>query len=116
MVFQPDATATRVNRAHDTPLSLGAMTPRRPTLLVAALTFVLAGCDAGSPVQATHHGSHEGGLALSSLTRASDAPVLAALTRLTAPFHDVDMAIAAGYGLFVAPPRTAPDGCISSAP
>jgi len=91
------------------------MTPRRPTLLLAALTFVLAGCDAGSPVQATHHGSHEGGLALSSLTRASDAPVLAALTRLTAPFHDVDMAIAAGYGLFVAPPRTAPDGCISSA-
>ena len=115
MVFQPHAATARVNRAHDTPASLGPMTTRRPTLLLAALTLVLAGCDAGSPLQATHHGSHEGGLDLASLTRASEAPALAALTRLTAPFHDVDSAKAAGYALFVAPPLTAPDGCISSA-
>jgi hypothetical protein len=91
------------------------MTPRRTTLLLAALTLVLAGCDAGSPLQAPHHDSHQGGLDLPSLTRASNAPALAALTRLTAPFHDVDSAKAAGYVLFAAPPLTAPDGCISSA-
>lgn len=85
---------------------------RRPTLLLAALTLVLAGCDAGSPMQTPHH---EGGLELSSLTRASDASALAALTRLTAPFHDVDSAVAAGYVLFAAPPLTTADGCISSA-
>src|SRR3954463_9508640 len=92
----PDAAPTLVNRAHDTPLSLGGPTARRPALLLAALTLVLAGCDAGSPVQAPHHDSHAGGLALASLTRASEAPALAALTRLTAPFHDLDAAKAAG--------------------
>jgi hypothetical protein len=114
MVFQPHAATARVNRTHDTPLSLGAIAARRPALLLATLTLVLAGCDAGSPLQATHHGSHDGGLNLPSLTRGSDAPALAALTRLTAPFHDVDAAEAAGYALFAAPPLTAPDGCISS--
>ena len=114
MVLQPHTATARVNRAHDTPLSLGAMTPRRPTLLLAALTFVLAGCNAGSPTQANHHGAHAG-LQLQNLTRSYDAPALAGLARLTAPFHDVDSAKAAGYTLFVAPPGTAPDGCISSA-
>src|SRR5215510_5306345 len=84
------------------------------TALLAALTFALAGCNSGSPTQANHHGAHAG-LDLASLTRASDAPALAGLARLTAPFHDVDSAKAAGYALFAKPPLTAPDGCISSA-
>jgi hypothetical protein len=52
---------------------------------------------------------------LSSLTRAANGQTLDALTQLTAPFHDVGAAQAAGYALFAAPPLTAPDGCISSA-
>jgi len=52
---------------------------------------------------------------LSSLSQASQAQTLDALTQLTAPLHDVDAAQAAGYSLFKAPPLTAADGCISSA-
>jgi hypothetical protein len=50
---------------------------------------------------------------LSSLTSASQSQALADLRQLTAPFHDVDAAEAAGYALFKAPPLTAADGCVS---
>ena len=82
--------------------------------LLAASAFVLAGCNADSPLQAGSH-SHQNGLTLSSLSQATTAQTLDALTRLSAPFHDVDAAEAAGYGLFKAPPLTAEDGCVSSA-
>jgi hypothetical protein len=93
-------------------LNLGAA---RPASLLAAFTFVLAGCSADSPLQTDNHLSHENGLMLSSLSQASTAQTLNALTELSAPFHDVDAAQAAGYGLFKMSPLTADDGCISSA-
>jgi hypothetical protein len=83
--------------------------------LITAFAFVFAGCNAESPLQAGSHLSHQNGLMLSSLSQASNAQTLNALTRLSAPFHDVDAAEAAGYGLFKAPPLTAEDGCVSSA-
>jgi hypothetical protein len=79
------------------------------------LSFILAGCNADSPLQANSHLTHQHGLMLSSLSRATTARTLDALTRLSAPFHDLDAAQRVGYGLFKAPPLTAPDGCISSA-
>jgi hypothetical protein len=88
---------------------------RLTTQLLAASAFVLAGCNADSPVRADTHLSHQNGLTLSALSQATTAQTLSALTQLTAPFHDVDQAQAAGYALFTAPPLTAPDGCISSA-
>jgi hypothetical protein len=81
-------------------------------LLLAALAFALAGCNQDSPLQAKSHGSHENGLELASLSANSQA--LADLRQLTAPYHDVGAANAAGYTLFKAPPGTAEDGCISS--
>ena len=103
MFFQPQRPTAHSNRRHTR------------SLLLAPLAFALAACDAGSPLQANNHISHEGGLTLSSLTRAANGQALDALTQLTAPFHDVEAAQAAGYALFIAPPLTAPDGCISSA-
>jgi hypothetical protein len=87
----------------------------RAARLLAGLTVVLAGCGAESPVQADHHRSHQHGLSLSTLSGASDAQTLDALRQLSAPFHDVDKAEAAGYALCKAPPLTAADGCVSSA-
>src|SRR5262249_20231458 len=46
---------------------------------------------------------------------ATSRQTLAALTQLTAPFHDVESAQAQGYALFKKPPLTATDGCISNA-
>jgi hypothetical protein len=85
-------------------------------LSVVALAFIIAACNSDSPVQANSHHSHQSGIALASLSSAATAQALSDLTTLTAPFHDVDAAEAAGYSLFIAPPLTAPDGCISSLP
>lgn len=86
---------------------------KRTVPVLAAFAFVVAGCNSDSPVQADHT-SHHSGLMLSSLSQSTDAQTLDALRQLTAPFHDLDAAEAAGYGLFKAPPLTAADGCISS--
>ncbi|HEU4880105.1 MAG TPA: hypothetical protein VFT21_11660 [Gemmatimonadaceae bacterium] len=53
------------------------------------------------------------GLTLSSIAQTSTAQTLDDLRQLTAPLHDITAADQAGYGLLVAPPLTAPDGCIS---
>ena len=82
--------------------------------LLGSFAFVLTGCNADTPVQADGHLAHGNGLALSSLSRATNAQTLAALRTLTAPLHDLSKAEDAGYGLFVLPPLNAPDGCISS--
>ena len=79
---------------------------------LAALAFALTGCNQDSPLQAKSHASHQNGLELASLSANSQA--LADLRQLTAPYHDVDAAEAAGYTLFQLPPLTAVDGCISS--
>ena len=86
----------------------------RTAQLLATLPFLLAGCNADASLPTGSHLSHEHGLSLASLSRATDAQTLAALTQLTAPFHDLENAQAKGYGLFKSP-LTAPDGCISSA-
>jgi hypothetical protein len=80
-----------------------------------AFAFVLAACNTESPLQADSHHSHRNGLALSSLSQASNAQSLNALRELSAPLHNLEAARSAGYALFAAPPLTAPDGCISSA-
>jgi hypothetical protein len=87
---------------------------KRTAQLLVSVAFVLTGCNADSPVRADGHLSHDGGLMLSSLSRATSAQTLDALRRLTAPFHDLSAAENAGYGLFVMTPLTAADGCISS--
>jgi hypothetical protein len=84
----------------------------RPLHLIGALAFALAGCNQDSPLEGKSHASHQNGLVLASLSATS--PALADLRQLTAPYHDVDAAEAAGYTLFKAPPLTAVDGCISS--
>ena len=91
------------------------MFQRPGALTVAALAFTIAGCGSDAPVQSSSQHSHQSGIALASLSRAATAQTLNDLTALTAPFHDVDAAEAAGYSLFKAPPLTALDGCISSA-
>jgi hypothetical protein len=85
----------------------------RATPLLAAVAFGLAACSPDSPVEATSH-AHHSGLSLASVAQAASAKTLSDLTRLTAPFHDVDKAEAVGYALFTLTPLTAPDGCISS--
>jgi hypothetical protein len=82
-----------------------------PILLACAV--VLAGCNTDSPLPMDHL-EHQHGLSLSSLSQSTSAQTLNALRQLTAPFHDVDAAKAAGYALFTATPLTAADGCISS--
>jgi hypothetical protein len=57
--------------------------------------------------------AHMAMLPLSAVGQASNAKALDDLRKLTAPLHDVDAALAANYSLLVAPPLTAPDGCIS---
>jgi hypothetical protein len=80
----------------------------------AALAFALAGCNADSTLRTDSHLSHQNGVMLSSLSHANEAQTLDALSRLTAPLHDLEQAQAAGYALFKSP-LTAADGCISSA-
>jgi len=87
---------------------------KRTAQLLVSFAFVLTGCNADSPVQTDGHLPHDGGLMLSSLSQATNAQTLDALRRLTAPLHDLSAAEDAGYNLFVMPPLTAPDGCISS--
>jgi hypothetical protein len=91
------------------------MFQRPGALVVVALAFFVAGCGSDAPVQSSSEHAHHSGLALASLSSAATAQTLSDLTALTAPFHDVDAAEAAGYSLFKAPPLTALDGCISSA-
>jgi len=84
---------------------------RGALLCTALFAFALAGCtqDTATPVERPM-----AGLALSSISQnAANAQALDDLRRMTAPLHDVDAALAAQYGLFAAPPLTAPDGCIS---
>jgi hypothetical protein len=81
------------------------------TLVLCAV--VLAACTADSPMP-TDHAMHAHDLSLASLSSSTNSQTLAQLKQLTAPFHDVDSAQAAGYGLLKLPPATAPDGCISS--
>src|SRR5580765_1607990 len=88
---------------------------KRTAQLLVSFAFVLAGCNADTPVQADGHLAHHGGLMLSSLSQATNAQTLNALRRLTAPLHDLSAAEGAGYSLFILPPLTAADGCISSA-
>ena len=85
----------------------------KPTALLALCAVVLAACSSESPMQ-TDHGMSAHELSLASLSSSTDAQTLAQLKQLTAPFHDVETAEAAGYSLLKAPPATAPDGCISS--
>ena len=87
---------------------------RRTAQLLLTVPLVVAGCNADSPLRTDPHMTHQNGLMLSVLSAASESEALAALRQLTASFHDVDGAQAAGYALFTAPPLTAPDGCISS--
>ena len=83
---------------------------KRTAQLLGSFAFVLTGCNAETPVQADGHLAHGNGLVLSSLSQATNAQTLAALRTLTAPFHDLSKAEAAGYSLFVLPPLTAADG------
>jgi hypothetical protein len=92
-----------------------AAVTRRTAQLLAAFAIVLAGCDSDAPLQASDHHAHQNGLVLSSLSRGSSAQALTDLVRLSAPFHDVDAAEAAGYNLFTLAPLTSPDGCVSDA-
>jgi len=81
-----------------------------------ALTVVAAGlaaCNTDSPLPTSNRMSHPGSLMLSDLAQASSAQALDALRQLTAKFHDLDAATAAGYGLLSKTPLTAPDGCVS---
>src|SRR5215831_8727441 len=86
---------------------------RRTAQLLATFAFLLSGCSTDSALQTESHLSHQGGIALSSLSGSTSAQTLDALRQLTAPFHDVDSAQAQGYALFKNP-LTAEDGCISS--
>lgn len=87
--------------------------PTRPTLAVLLLGLTLSACNADSPVQADTHQSHENGLVLSSLSKATEAKALSELRQFSAAFHNPKQAERAGYGLFAADPLTAADGCIS---
>src|SRR4051812_31440966 len=85
----------------------------RRTVPFFALAVALAGCNSDAPIPTANHMSHAGGLMLADLNQASQAQTLNDLKNLTAPLHDVDAALARGYKLFVSPPATEGDGCIS---
>jgi hypothetical protein len=87
---------------------------KRTALLLAGLGVALAGCDSSIPLQTENHTMHPGSLSLSDIAKTPNgAQTLEALRHLTAPFNDLNNALAAHYGLLTAPPATAPDGCIS---
>ena len=69
-----------------------------------------AGCNSDSSMPTE---SHMAGLPISAVSQAKNAQALTDLRKMTAAFHNVAAAEAAHYGLFVAPPLTASDGCIS---
>src|SRR5690242_5819653 len=89
---------------------------RRTTKSGAVMTFAtlaafsIAGCSSDSSMPTE---SHMAGLPISAVAQANNAQALTDLRRMTAAFHNVAAAEAANYGLLVAPPLTAPDGCIS---
>lgn len=74
------------------------------------IALAAAGCSADSSTSAD---MHMAGLPLSAVSQSSNAQALNDLRRITASLHDVDAALGADYSLLVAPPLTAPDGCIS---
>jgi hypothetical protein len=78
-----------------------------------ALAVALAACNSDAPIPTADHMSHAGGLLLSDLTQSSQAQTLNDLKNFTASLHDVDAAQALGYNVFVGPPATEGDGCIS---
>ena len=85
----------------------------RPGAVTTFATLVIlaaAGCSADS---STSTDMQMAGLPLSAVAQSSNAQALNDLRKLTAALHDVDAAEAADYSLLVAPPLTAPDGCIS---
>ena len=89
---------------------LQSTTKSGAVMTIAAMMLLSAGCssDASMPTE-----SHMAGLPISAVKDANNATALTDLRRLTAAFHSVANAEGAGYGLLVAPPLTAPDGCIS---
>jgi hypothetical protein len=86
------------------------MVQNRNGMIILCASLIVAGCsqDSAMPTDA-----HMAGLPLSAVGQASNAQALSDLRKLTAPLHDLDAALAANYSLLVAPPLTAPDGCIS---
>jgi hypothetical protein len=87
---------------------------KRTAAIVVLCAVALAACNSDSPMQMDHDMSAHG-LSLASLSSSTNSQTLAELKQLTAPLHDVDAAVGAGYSLLTLPPATAPDGCISSA-
>ena len=85
----------------------------RNSILSTIFAIGLGACSADAPVPTAGHMSHDGGVMLADLARAGNAQSLAALRQFTAGFHDLTAATSVGYGLLVAPPATATDGCIS---
>jgi hypothetical protein len=71
--------------------------------------LAIAGCTADSPMPTE---SHMAGIPLSAVGQSSNAQALNDLRRITAPLHDL-AGLPSSYSLFVAPPLTAADGCIS---
>jgi hypothetical protein len=59
------------------------------------------------------HHQHPGSLSVADLEKSASPQTLEALRQMTAPYHDLDAALGAGYRLFRRPPATAEDGCIS---
>ena len=88
----------------------GTSKPRAALTCASLIVLAAAACNGDSAMPTE---SHMAGLPLSAVAQASNAQALNDLRRLTAPLHDVNAALAANYGLLVAPPLTAPDGCIS---
>jgi hypothetical protein len=81
------------------------------TVPLLAFTFALAACNSDAPMPTADH--MPGGLMLSDLTQASQAQTLNDLRNFTAPLHDIDVALNRKYQVFVMPPATEGDGCIS---
>jgi len=88
----------------------GTSKPGAAFTCASLIALAVAGCNGDSAMPTE---SHMAGLPLSAVAQASNAQALNELRRLTAPLHDVEAALAAHYGLLIAPPLTAPDGCIS---
>src|SRR5262249_34011241 len=71
----------------------------------------LAACNSDAPMPTAD--PMPGSLRLSDLTQASQAQTLAALKDFTAPLHDINVALNEQYTVFIHPPATEADGCIS---
>lgn len=86
---------------------------KRIQIVLTLFAAALSACNSDSSLPTSGQMKHPGSLMLSDVAQAADAQTLSGLRELTAHFHDLDSAKAAGYGLLTAPPATAPDGCIS---